>query len=95
MQSNIENLPPAVCTLAEFQAWKEAQNKPQRQIPTGYYNCVQLAAKFDMTARNIRKLCKLGRFKGAKLDSVHGWLIPYGTAPKRGKRGPTSKVTAR
>lgn len=95
MQTTFEDLPPSSCTYAEFQAWKDARDKPVRQIPTGFYNCIQLAAKFDMTARNIRKLCKLGRFKGAKLDSVHGWLIPYGIAPKRGKRGPTSKVTAR
>lgn len=95
MQTIFTDLPPTNCTVAEFQAWRTAQEKPAAGIPDGFYSCRQLAAQIGVTSRQIRKLASSGRIKGAMLDKVHGWLIPYGYALKKGKRGPSSKVSVR
>lgn len=63
-------------------------------VPSGYITTAEAAAKYGLTARYIRRLCKDGTIKGAQQFSGV-WLVPAGFKWTRQKPGPKTKQAKR
>lgn len=90
----LHELPPYGMTFAEYEQEKRAAAANLRPpIPQGFKSAKQMAIILGVTPRRVRALAKHGRFRGAVLHEVHGWLIPDNWKLTKGQRGPKTSFT--